>query len=108
MIRLFRLSCQQRFRVGLHLGHNTSDQRARTHTDVRPNGGTLRFLLRCRRVASSRRRRRCYCPLCVRRRRRCYPRCVRRRRCCCPRCVRRLSVCRRRCCCLRRRCRRAS
>lgn len=35
MIRLFRLSCQQRFRVGLHLGttHNrASNARARAHT----------------------------------------------------------------------------
>lgn len=64
MIRLFRLSCQQRFRVGLHLGQHNRDiharARARTHarTYRRTRHSLSRLSRRPRRRRSRRRRRR--------------------------------------------------
>lgn len=59
MIRLFRLSCQQRFRVGLHLGQHNRATRA--HTQTRAESHSLSspvFSRRPRRRRTRRRRRR--------------------------------------------------
>lgn len=59
MIRLFRLSCQQRFRVGLHLGQHNRATRAHTQTGTESHSlSSPVFSRRPRRRRTRRRRRR--------------------------------------------------
>lgn len=65
MIRLFRLSCQQRFRVGLHLG-TTHKRATRAHTHGRTSERhSLSRLSRLSRRPRRRRRRRCRRVVCL-------------------------------------------